>query len=131
MTDSRNRLSAPARLFIRAILNILLVWAMATYLSEYFLLTGGLGAVIIVGALLTLMNVIVRPLLKLLTLPLRLFAMVIALILVNGVFIWLIYQITQQMDPTVVRLQIIGAAGWVIVSVVFGIGNWLIKAALK
>ncbi len=131
MSDSRNKLSAPTRLLLRAILNVLLVWAMATYLSEYFQLTGGIAAVVIVGALLTLMNIVVRPILGIVALPLKLFAMLTALVAVNGLFVWLIYVITQRMDAGLVSLQINGIAGWIVTSIVLGIGNWVMKAALK
>ncbi|MDB4977873.1 MAG: putative rane protein [Candidatus Peribacteria bacterium] len=132
MPHENHTLSFPARLFIRAILNILLVWAMASYLTDYFSVGGGLFAYIVIGALLTFMNIIIRPLLGILALPLKLFAMLLALILINGIFMWLTYSMIQLMDQNLVHMEILGGiAGWVLVSIVFGIGNWLMKMALK
>ena len=125
-------MSLPIRILIRFIFNILLVWAMAMYLDDYFFLSGGLPAYVVVGALLTLMNVIVRPLLNLVTFPLKLLATILAIILVNGIFIWLTYQIVLLMDPNLVTLEIIGGlGGWIVVTLVIGIANWGVKFILK
>ena len=125
-------MSLPIRILIRFILNVLLVWAMAMYLDDYFFLSGGLPAYVVVGALLTLMNVIVRPLLNLVTFPLKLLATILAIILVNGIFIWLTYQIVLLMDPNLVTLEIIGGlGGWIVVTLVIGIANWVMKFILK
>jgi uncharacterized membrane protein YvlD (DUF360 family) len=65
-------------------------------------------------------------------LPLKLFAMAIALIVVNGVFVWLLYWIAQHMDPTIVSLAIGGGIiGWFIVAVILGLGNWVMKVAIR
>jgi putative membrane protein len=125
--------SSPAtRLLLRFLLNGLLVWYMSTYLPQYFDLRGGLIAIIIVAALVTLLNVVVRPILTLITLPFRLFAAVIALIIVNGIFMWLVYVCTQLMDPSFIILTIYGGLlGWLITAIVFGLGNWMMRMMLK
>ena len=124
--------SLPLKITIRAALTISLVWAMATYLDQYFALTGGWRAIIIVGALLTLLNLLVRPLLALVTLPLRLFATILAVIAVNGLFVWLVQFIVEKMDPSKVRLEIFGGVwGWIVVAAVIGFANWVMKEMLK
>ena len=122
----------PMRIVLKAVLNVALVWFMATYLSQYFALTGGWPAIIVIGALLTLLNLLVRPILAILTLPFKMFATILAVIIVNGVFIQLAYQISLLMDPNLVTLEVLGGIwGWVVVACVTGIGNWLMKAMLK
>ena len=74
----------------------------------------------------------VRPILNLVTLPLKLFATMLAVIVVNGAFIQFIYMIILQMDPTLVQLEIFGGIwGWVVVATVLGFGNWVMKIILK
>ncbi|MDD5751912.1 MAG: phage holin family protein [Candidatus Peribacteraceae bacterium] len=132
MSDSSSGSSLPLRITLKAVMNIALVWVMAHYLDQYFALTGGLRAVIIVGALITLLNLLVRPVLAIITLPLKLFATILAVIIVNGIFVWLIQRIVSEMDPAVVALEIFGSLwGWVVVAAVFGFGNWLEKEILK
>lgn len=120
------------RLFITAILNVLIAAGMAMYLGEYFVITGGIFAYVIFGSLLTLMNIFIRPVLHLLTLPLRLFATILAIILVNGIFVQLIFEITQYMDPELITLSIEGGiVGWVFVASAFGLANWIMRLSMR
>ncbi|MBU0766261.1 phage holin family protein [Patescibacteria group bacterium] len=129
MSDSKS--SWPMRILIKALLNFAAVWLMATYMNQYFQMTGGFAAVIIIGSLLTLMNMFVRPILDIVTLPLKLFATIIAIIIVNGVFVQLIHIISQEMNPDLVTLEIFGGLwGWTVVAVTFGFSNWVIKEVL-
>lgn len=124
--------SLPLKITLRAALTIALVWAMATYLDQYFALTGGWRAIVIVGALLTLLNLLVRPILALVTMPLRLFAGILAVIVVNGLFVWLTQFLVLKMDPAVVRLEIFGGVwGWIVVACAIGFANWVMKEMLK
>jgi putative membrane protein len=124
--------SAPVKLIIRLLLTILLVFLMSTFLDRIFFLDGGLPAYIIIGSLLTLMNVIVRPILHVLTLPLKLFATILALIIVNGLFLLLTEKISQAFDPALVVLHIDGGiGGWILVAIILGMANWVMKVILK
>ncbi|OIO53499.1 hypothetical protein AUJ46_04850 [Candidatus Peregrinibacteria bacterium CG1_02_54_53] len=130
MADSSG--SLPLKITMKAILNIALVWAMATYLNQYFALTGGWRAIVIVGALLTLLNLIVRPVLAILTMPLKLFATILAVIMVNGAFVWLVHLLVLKMDPAVVGLEIFGGVwGWIVVASAIGFANWVMKEILR
>lgn len=87
---------------------------------------------IVVGSLLTLMNIVVRPLLDLLTLPLKLFATILAVILANGIFLYIVTRITEMMDPSLVRLSIGGGVlGWVELALIVGFAHWVVKELLK
>ena len=124
--------SLPLKVLLKALMNIFLVWLMGTYMDQYFQLTGGPSSYVIVGSLLTLMNIFIRPVLDIITLPLKLFAMILAIIVVNGLFVQLTVSIAQQMDPAVVSLEIFGGLwGWIVVATVFGVGNFVIKEILK
>ena len=128
MSDQSDGLSLPARVLLRAVLNIGLVWFMAEKMEQIFHLTGGLQAYIVVGSLLTLMNIFVRPFLAIVTLPLKLFATLLAVIIVNGVFVQLTTYIVDRMQDEIVTLEIFGGLwGWIVVAVVLGIGNWVMK----
>jgi putative membrane protein len=123
-------MSSPLRLFFRFILNIVLIWFLATYLDEYLAVSGGITAFIVIGALITLMNLIVRPILGLLTFPLKLFATILAIIIVNGGFLWITYQIVKLMEPQI-GMQILGGiGGWIVLSLVLGVANWVMKEIL-
>ncbi|HLD63574.1 MAG TPA: phage holin family protein [Candidatus Peribacteraceae bacterium] len=122
----------PAVIIMRFVLTMILVWWMSRSFSEYFVITGELQAIVVIGALLTLMNMLVRPFLDLIAFPLKLFGLLLAVIVVNGLFLYLTTQITDNMDPTIVTLQITGGIwGWLVVSFIIGFGNWVTNKIAK
>lgn len=124
--------SAPLRLTIRLVLTIGLVWCLSIFLEQYFFVDGGLAAYIIIGSLLTLMNVITRPILHVVLFPFKLIATLPALMVVNAGFLWLTQYVARMMDPTLVTLVIDGGiAGWILVAVILGLANWVFKEILK
>ena len=95
-------------------------------------MTGGLPAVVIVGALITLLNIFLRPVLNVLLLPLKLFATIIAIIAANGAYVYVVHLFTLRMDPTLVQLEIYGGPwGWLVVAICFGMANWVMKEMFK
>ena len=121
----------PTRLALRALLTMALVWVMAKYLPQYLGITGGIAAIIVIGALLTLLNLFVRPLLNVITFPLKLFATILAIVLANAVFLWLVMQVIARMDPTLIQFEVRGGiVGWIVVSLLLGIMNWVLKEIL-
>jgi len=124
-------MSSPLKLVLKAILNVLLVYALNAYLSEYFFVFGGLAAYVIVGSLLTLLNLFVRPLLGLVALPFKLIATLLTTVLLNALFLWLVYELTLRMDPDIIALAVTGGfTGWIAVSSVLGFSNWLFRLIL-
>jgi uncharacterized membrane protein YvlD (DUF360 family) len=121
-------MSLPFRLTLRFVLTCVLVWALKTYLPQYVTVEGGITAIIIVGALLTLLNIIVRPVLDILTLPLKLFANILAFILINGAFLWLMLRLASSLDPAMVRFAIQdGIMSWIVLMFILGCSNWVMK----
>lgn len=115
-------------LVLRTLLTILLIWFMGKNLPEYVLLKGGIPAAVIVGSLLTLLNILVRPLLNAAIWPIKLFATMPALILSNCAFLWLTMQIASGLNPKVVQFSVIpGTWNWIVVALILGIANWFLK----
>lgn len=113
-------------------LNVALVFALAVYLPQYFGVTGGYVAYVIIGALISLLNIFFRPFLSVLLLPLKFVATIIAVIVVNGVYVYVVQLISQYMDSTLVTLQIYGGPwGWIVISLCFGLANWVMKEMFK
>jgi uncharacterized membrane protein YvlD (DUF360 family) len=122
----------PLKLTLKFAFNVVVVWALANFVDQYFSLDGGIPAYIIVGALMSLLNIFFRPILNILTLPLRFFATIIAVMIVNGAFIYVIQLFTVRMDPGLIQLEIYGGVvGWIVVAVCFGFANWLLKEIFK
>ncbi len=127
-----DRLSLPARIVILAILNVLTVWVLASQLPEFLQVQGGVPAYVVAGVLLTILNTIVRPVLNLIVLPIKLFAGLLALILANGLFLWITLQVMLLADGRILTMQVRGGPiGWVTVSLALGAANWIAKLAVK
>ncbi|TSC59270.1 MAG: hypothetical protein Greene041662_594 [Candidatus Peregrinibacteria bacterium Greene0416_62] len=120
-------MSLPLRILLRLILTIILIWAMQKYLYSYVLVTGGLPAWIVIASLLTLMNLLVRPVLNVIALPLHFLAAILAFILVNGIFMGITVWITGHMEPDLVTMEIRNIQGWIIVPIILGFANWVMK----
>jgi len=130
-TQETSSLSLPMRILFSAILTVLLVWAMNALIPQYFAVSGGIAGFVIIGCLITLMNLIARPILHVLTFPLKLFATLLALILSNAAFVWLTVRIASQMDPSIVTLTVAdGFVSWMVVAIVLGIANLFFKHTL-
>lgn len=121
-------MSLPLRILLHVAITTLLFWALDVYLPQYVGITGGWPAYLILGIILALLNILVRPLLDLIAAPIKFIAGLIALILVNGVFLWLLVTIAEKIDPDVATFEIRGGVlGWIVVAVIFA----LLKTVLR
>ena len=123
---SSDHKSIAGLLLLRFAVTILLVWAMTTYLDAYFYVGGGWKAYVIVAALVTLLNVVLRPVITIILLPLRFFATFLAIIASNVFFLWVVRAISLQFDSALVTLDIKGILGWLLTGALFGFTNWLL-----
>lgn len=125
-------MSAPLRLCFSALGNTLLIWALALTMPESLSVTGGMAAYVIVGSLLTLMNLIVRPLLRILAFPFRLLFSSLATIGVQLLFLAAAIAITQHMDPAIVTVSLSHTIrSWLTVSVALGLWNGVMNVLLR
>lgn len=124
--------SLPSRLIIRIALTATLLLALQTYLPQYLSISGGITGIAAVTALLTLLNLTIRPILSVLSIPVRLMATLLAVIVVNGVFLWLVMHFAGQFDPEIAGLTIHqGWIGYTVLATLFGTSNWLMKLVLR
>lgn len=132
MSSDNTSSHSALKLALKFVLNVVVVGMMDMYLSQYFGLGGGFPAYVIVGALLTLLNLFFRPVLAILLAPLKFIAGIIALILMHGLFVQLVVLIIERMDPNFVVLEIFGGLwGWVVVASCFGIANAILNKMFK
>lgn len=116
------------RLIVRYALTVLLLWLLTRYLPQYLVIDGSLAALPTVAALIVLLNLFARPILKILTLPLKVFMTIVATVLTNALFLWIVTVVTERFDPsTAVFLVQGGLGGWLVVAVALGLGNWVLQ----
>ncbi len=77
------------RHFILAIIaNAVALYLVAYFMPEDFIITGGIKTYAILGFAVGFLNTVVKPLLKLITLPLMVLSMGLFLIVINMVILW-------------------------------------------
>lgn len=125
-------MSLPTRLLLRFALTIGLVWALAVLLPDYVFISGGFVGILVVAGIMTILNILVRPILNAILLPLKLLINILAIIIVNTVFLWITYQLVYFLDPNLVTFEILGGfVGWLVVALAIGLGHWAMKVILK
>jgi len=129
---TEKRANAGMKLAFRVFINVGVVLFLHHYFDTFFVLEGGYQAIAIVALTFTVLNMIVIPILNVLSLPIKLIAWLVAFILVNAAAVYItIWFITAIAIPGV-SLAIEGSfIGWILVSAVLGAGNWLVRAIVK
>ncbi len=124
-------MSPATKLALKALGNCVLVYVMNLWLPQYFSVYGGAAGFVIIGSLLTLLNLFLRPILSVLTFPAKFLFTLATVIAVNAFFLWVTYEISLLMDPDIVAFKVVGGVmGWLVVSVILGLANWVMKHVL-
>lgn len=95
-----------------------------TQLIEGVTYTGGWVFFAVAGLTIGLLNVLVKPFLKFLSIPLILFSGGLFLIVINAAILWLTDQLLEIFDFTNIDFQIEGVVSLVLAALVFGLVNW-------
>lgn len=131
MADSRS-ISMPVKLIAQYALTVLTLWLIIRFLPQYLSIEGGWAALPTVAALVMLLNIFARPVLKVLTFPLKLFMTIVAVVLANGLFLWILEKIAERFDPQTASLVVQGGwGGWIVIAVLLGLANWLIHHSIR
>ncbi len=81
------------RLLVKILISALALWA-ADYLLAGFSVSGGVGGLLAAGTVLGVLNALVRPVLKLLALPLILLTLGLFTIVINVIILWFAASVT-------------------------------------
>lgn len=109
----------------KIIVNIAVVWFLHQYFSSLFIIQNTVSAILVVGTVFGLLNFILRPVLQLITLPLKLFASILTIIIINGGIILCAIWFLPNLAPYTVQIGQ-GIMGWSICMLVMGLSNWAI-----
>ena len=130
--SSNHHGSTIVKLLLRLAVNVGLVLFLQTSFGNYFTLTGGVKAIVLIGLLFAVINWVVVPILNVLSLPIKLLAWIVGFVLVNLVALWIAVTFVTALELETVTLAIRGGVvGWIVVSFILGFVNWLLKGILK
>ena len=112
------------RFLIRWLVSSLGLWIAAGLLSDAISYGGSLGVVVIAGLILAIINVFIKPIVVILSLPAILFTLGLFMVVVNGFMVWLASRLYGPLEVTNFWAAIL--AGMVI-----GLVNYLVSAILE
>jgi putative membrane protein len=112
------------RFFIRWLVSSLGLWIAAGLLTDAISYEGRIGVIIIAGLILAIINVFIKPVVVILSLPAILFSLGLFMVVVNGLMVFLASKLYAPLHVTNFWAAIL--AGMVI-----GLVNYLVSAILE
>lgn len=112
------------KFILQIITNALAIGIAVYFLPQYISFTGDWQDYLMVGAILTVANLIVRPILKIISTPLIFITLGLFTIVINIIILFGVDWFVQELD-------IVGFWGYLIVSVIVSILNAIIVGAAK
>lgn len=118
-----------------SILSTILANALALFLVSQVIsglqIEGGLLTYAIIGIILSLLNLIIKPILKLLSFPLVFLTGGLFLIVINAVILYLCEYFIRVIDVAGVSMHVEGTLTYLWAAAILGLANWLISWFLK
>ena len=93
--------------------------------------TGGVLTYVLVALIVSILNLILKPVLKLLTFPLIFLTGGLFVILINAFILFLAQHFITVMDISGVSLVVDNPLTYLFAAVIFGVANWMIHWFLK
>ncbi len=118
------------RIAFTVAVNMGALW-MTALLIDKFNFTGGIPFLLIAGAVLGLLNVLVKPVIKLLSFPAIFISAGLFLIIINAVMLGILDYVLDVLDFSGIDLQVEGALTYLWAAIIFGLVNWLEHWLLK
>jgi len=114
------------RIYITSCLSFYLV----TYLVEGINFSGGVETFLLIGAVLTVMNIFLKPILKIFMVPFNLVSLGLFSWLLNAVILFLLTKVISQVKITGFRFEGLSYGGFVIPAVYLGFWETLLAGTV-
>ncbi|HSH55248.1 MAG TPA: phage holin family protein [Candidatus Limnocylindrales bacterium] len=113
-----------SRFLIRWLVGILGIWAAAGLLGDLVSYDNRVGAVVVAGLLLAIVNVFIKPILVVLALPALFFTLGLFMVVINGLMVLLVSKLYAPL-----HVESFWAA--ILAGIVIGLVNYLVTAILE
>lgn len=118
------------KILIGIILNAAALFGV-TYFLQDIKYTGGVAFFAIGGIVMGLLNTVVKPVLKLLTLPLQILTVGLSLVVLNGVIFWIFDIVIDTLVIEGITLDVPTIKTYFLAGFLFGLINWVEHLAIK
>ncbi|HLG26095.1 MAG TPA: phage holin family protein [Candidatus Gracilibacteria bacterium] len=114
------------KIIIGVVLNGLALYLVTKFLPGEVQYTGGIAFFLIAGFIIGLLNVFVKPLMKILSFPLMLMTIGLFSLVINAIIFWLTMKLVNVISIADVTVTISGAWTYLVAAIVFGLVNWVL-----
>lgn len=118
-------------LFIRLILNAGSLYLLIYFMPQDIVYTGGVKFFVIAGIFMTIINIFVKPILKILALPFIILTAGLFMIFINAFLLWLLSYSLEIVKFQNVSLVIQSKGSYLVAGLVFGLLNWILNALFR
>jgi putative membrane protein len=118
------------RAIVGIVINALALFVLVEFLEEVSG-TGGIKLFIIGGIIIGLLNVSVKPLLKILSIPFVVLTAGLFLVVINAVILYFTQWVINTMEFRDVRLYFAGLGSYLISAIILGVINWAENLLIK
>lgn len=113
------------KFLIGIFLNGAALYGVVYFLPDQIQYTGGFAFFAIGGLVMGILNSIVKPILKLLTLPLQIITLGLSLIILNGIIFWIFDVVIDTIVIEGVTLTVTSTKTYFLAGFLFGLINWI------
>lgn len=100
-------------------------------LLDGFIVSGGIWGYVLVGVIVGLLNVFVKPILKVITLPFIFLTLGFFLIVINALILWLTEFLVETLSISGITFQVSGVATYFVAVIVLGLLNYLFQKLFR
>ena len=118
------------RVLVGIAVNALALYLLVEFLDEVTG-TGGIKLFIIGGIIIGVLNVFVKPLMKILSLPFVILTAGLFLIVINAIILYLMQWVINTMEFQDVTIAFAGIGSYLLAGIVLGLINWAQNIILK
>ncbi|MBP9718524.1 phage holin family protein [Candidatus Gracilibacteria bacterium] len=113
------------KIIIGVLLNALALYGVIYFLPDEIRYTGGIPFFIIGGLVMGVLNTFVKPVLKLLSLPIQIITIGLSLMVLNGIIFWIFHEVIDTLAIDMITLTVARKKSYFLAGVLFGIINWI------
>jgi putative membrane protein len=118
------------KIIIGILINGLALFAICNLLDNIYY-TGGWKFFLVGGLIIGILNTLVKPVIKTITLPLVILTAGLFLIVINTIILWLTSYVIKALEFSGMSFQIVGLGTFLIAGFLFGLINWIENLIIK
>ncbi|MBU2523971.1 phage holin family protein [Patescibacteria group bacterium] len=112
------------RIIVSLVINGVCLYSVGQILPEDVAISGGLKFFIVGAIIISFLNLLVKPLLKIISFPLVFITGGLFLIAINAIILWFLEYAIIILDFNNVSFNVFGLKGYLYAAIIFGLVNW-------